>query len=99
MRSLRRLCLHTLGAGFALALPLGSTSHAFTTADGAPAAPASTPTAPAGARGVPAVAAPPARLARPPSPPAASRRDAGTPAQTVIEPAKPTPRAGIEGKR
>lgn len=99
MRPLRRLCLLTLGAGLGLGLPLGPTSHAFTTADGASTARVSTQTAPAATRGVPAVAAPPAVPARPASAPAVGRRDAGTPAQAVIEPAKPAPRAGSEGSR
>ena len=99
MRPLRRFCLLNLGAGLVLGLPLGSTAHAFTTADGASTARVSTQTTPAATRGVPAVAAPPAMQARPASAPAVGRRDAGTPAQAVIEPAKPGPRPGAEGSK
>jgi hypothetical protein len=102
MRPLRSLCLLTLGAGLVMGLPLGSTSHAFTTADGVSTAPVSTQKAPAGTRGVPAVAPPPPRLARPASAPVDSRRDAGAgqvPAQKAAEAAKPSPRVGTEGSK
>jgi hypothetical protein len=102
MRPPRRLCLLTLGAGLALGLPLGSTSHAFTSADGASTAPVSTQTTPAGTRGTAAAAVPAARLAQPASAPAVSRRDAGNvqvPAQKAAEAAKPAPRAGTEGSK